>query len=114
MGQKAGVGQKREVEENRPDSSACGAQGLAKVFANGNLYFTCDVPEANCLPQGLEPPAKPAPKAAKPGAKPSIKSAAQPAAQPAAGEPIPVAAALQSQTLPLEKVAPTGSSWLIL
>jgi hypothetical protein len=48
-----------------------------------------------CLPQGLEPTAKPpAPKAAKPGAKPSTKSAAKPAAQvaakSAAGEPIPV------------------------
>ena len=49
-----------------------------------------------CLPQGLEPiakpPAKPAPKAAKPRAKPSTKSAAKPAAQVAAkcaaGEPI--------------------------
>ena len=73
-----------------------------KVFASGKLYFTCDVPEANCLPQGLEPPAKPAakpaPKAAKPRAKPSKRAAkpaaqvaAKPAANPAAGEPIPVA-----------------------
>ena len=69
------------------------------VFANGKLYFARDVPEANCLPQGLEPPAKPpakpTPKAAKRRAKPSTKSAAKPAAQvtakPAAGEPIPVA-----------------------
>ena len=39
------------------------------------LYFTRDIPAANCLPQELEPPvnpaAKPAPKAAKPRAKPS-------------------------------------------
>ena len=39
---------------------------LANVFANGKLYTTCDVPEANRLPQGLEPSAQPAPKAAKP------------------------------------------------
>ena len=49
----------------------------------------------NCLPQGLEPPAKPALNAAKPPAKPSTKSAAKPAAQvaakPAGGEPIRVA-----------------------
>ena len=65
-------------------------------------YFTRDVSEANCLPQGLEPPAKPAakpaPKAAKPCAKPSKRAAkpaaqvaAKPAGKPAAGEPIPVA-----------------------
>ena len=75
--------------------SVCGVWGLANVFANGKLYFTRSVPEANCLPQGLEapakPPAKPAPKAAKPHANPSTKSAAKPAAHPAAGEPIPVA-----------------------
>ena len=83
--------------------SGRGVWGLANVFADGQLYFTRDVPEAKRLPQGLEPPAKPpakpAPKAAKPGAKPSTKSAAKPAAQvaampaaqPAAGEPIPVA-----------------------
>jgi len=51
------------------------------------LYFTRDVPEANCMPQGLEPPAKPAakpaPKAAKPPAKPS-KRADKPAARVAA------------------------------
>ena len=78
---------------------ACGVCGLANVFVNGKLYFMCDVPESNCLPQGLEPtakpPAKPAPKAAKPLAKPSTKSAAKPAAQvaakPAAGESSPVA-----------------------
>ena len=35
--------------------SARGVWGLANVFANGKLYFTCDVPETNCLPQGLEP-----------------------------------------------------------
>ena len=78
---------------------ARGVWGLANVFANEQLYFMCDVPEANCLPQGLEPPAKPpakrAPKAAKTRAKPSTKSAAKPAAQvaakPAAGEPIPEA-----------------------
>ena len=58
-----------------------------------------DVPEPDCLPQGLEPPAKPASKAAKPRAKPSTKSAAKPAAQvaaksaakPVAGAAIPVA-----------------------
>ena len=72
------------------------------VFANGQLYFTRDVPEANCMPQVLEPPvklaAKPAPKAAKPPAKPSkrvakpaAQVAAKPAAKPAAGEPNPVA-----------------------
>ena len=33
--------------------SAHGVWGLANVFASGKLYFTCDVPEANCLPQGL-------------------------------------------------------------
>jgi len=79
--------------------SGRGVWGLANVFADGQLYFTRDVPEAKRLPQGLEPPAKPpakpAPKAAKPRAKPSTKSAAKPAAQvaakPAAGEPIPVA-----------------------
>ena len=70
--------------------SACSAWGLANVFANGKLYFSRDVPEVNCLPQGLEPPAKPAakpaPKAGKPRAKPSKR-----AAKSAAGEPIPVA-----------------------
>ena len=83
--------------------SARGVWGLGNVFANRKLYFTRDIPEANCLPQGLDPPvkphAKPAPKAAKPGAKPSAKSAAKPATkvaakpatQHAAGEPIPVA-----------------------
>jgi hypothetical protein len=87
--------------------SARGVWGLANVFANGKLYFKRNVPEANCLPQGLEPPAKPpakpaakpAPKAAKPRARPSTKSAAKhaaqvavkPAALLAAGEPIPVA-----------------------
>ena len=81
---------------------ARGVWGLANVFANGKLYFTRDVPEANCLPQGLEPPAKPAakpaPKVAKPRAKPSKRAtkpvaqvAAKPADKPAAGEPIPVA-----------------------
>ena len=59
-------------------------------FANGKGYFTRDVPEANCMPQGLEPPAKPAakpaPKAAKTRAKPS-----KPAVKPAPGEPITVA-----------------------
>ena len=62
------------------------------------LLSISKVPEANCLPQGLEPPAKPAakpaPKAAKRRAKPSkraAKPAAQVAAKPAAGEPIPVA-----------------------
>ena len=76
--------------------------GLANVFANEKWYFardvlsqtmclkycitsdnsrwfrtepkkiTRDVPEANCLPQGLEPPAKPAAQvAAKPAAKPA-------------------------------------------
>ena len=84
--------------------SARGVWGLANVFANGKLYFTHDVPEANCLPHGLEPLAKPAaklaPKAAKPRAKPSKRAAkpaaqvaAKPAAKLAAGEPIPVAPA---------------------
>ena len=83
--------------------SVRGVWRLANVFANVKLYFVHNVPEANCLPQGLkppaQPPAKPAPKAAKPRAKPSTKSAAKPAARvaakpaakPAAGEPIPVA-----------------------
>ena len=82
--------------------SACGVWCLANVFANGKLYLTCSVPEANCLLQGLEPPtkpaAKPAPKAAKPRTKPSKRAAkpaahlaAKPAAKPAAREPIPVA-----------------------
>ena len=82
--------------------SARGVWGLANVFAKGKLYFTRDVPEANCLSQGLEPPAKPpakpALKAAKPPAQPSTKTeaksaaqvAAKPAAQPAAVQPIPV------------------------
>ena len=30
--------------------SARGVWGLANIFANGKLYFTHDVPEANCLP----------------------------------------------------------------
>ena len=47
--------------------SARGLWGRANVFANGKLYFTCNVPEANCLLQPpAKPPAKPAPKAAKP------------------------------------------------
>ena len=87
--------------------SARGVWGLASVFANGKLYVTCDLPEVNWLPQGLEPPvkppAKPAPKAAKHSAKsaakratkvaarPAAQGAAKPAAKPAAGEPIPVA-----------------------
>ena len=33
--------------------------GTCKCFANGKVDFNHDVPEANCLPQGLEPPAKP-------------------------------------------------------
>ena len=40
--------------------SARGVWGLANVFADGNVFHT-HVPEANCLPQGLEPPAKPPP-----------------------------------------------------
>ena len=44
---------------------ARGVWGLANVFA-GKLYSTRDVPEANCLPQGLEAPAK---SAAKPAPK---------------------------------------------
>ena len=74
--------------------------GCIAVYFKGKLYFTRDVPEANCMPQGLEPPvkpaAKPAPKAAKPLAKPSKRAAkpaaqvaAKPAAKPAAGEPFP-------------------------
>ena len=70
--------------------SVRGVWGLPNVFANS----TCHVAEANFLPQGLEPPVKPAPEAAKPRAKPPTKSAAKPAAQvaakpaaqPAAGE----------------------------
>ena len=62
-----------------------GLWGLPNVFANGKLYFTRYVSQANCLPQGLElpakPAAKPAPKAAKPCAKSSAKSAAKPAAR---------------------------------
>ena len=54
--------------------SVCGVWGLANVLANGKLYFTRNVPQANCLPWGLEspakPPAKPAPKATKSHAKP--------------------------------------------
>ena len=85
--------------------SARGVWGLANVLATGKVYFTHDVPQANCLPQGLEPPAKPrakpAPKAAKSRAKPSTRSAAKhaaqmaakPAALLAAGEPSPVAPA---------------------
>ena len=72
--------------------------GDRQSFANGKLYFTHGIPEANCLPQGLEPPvkppAKPAPKAAKPCAKPSANSAAEPAAKvtakPAAYPPSPL------------------------
>ena len=44
--------------------SARGVWGLANIFANGKLYFTRDVPEPENLPQGLEPPAKPAAKPA--------------------------------------------------
>ena len=29
------------------------------IIQQGGGYLVCDVPEANCLPQGLEPPAKP-------------------------------------------------------
>jgi hypothetical protein len=73
--------------------------GLANGFANRKLYFTRDVPEANCLPQApAKPAAKPAPKAPRPrtkpfkrAAKPAAQVAAKPAAKPAAGEPIPVA-----------------------
>ena len=32
---------------------AHGVWGLANVFASGKLYFTRNVPEANCMPQGL-------------------------------------------------------------
>ena len=53
-------------------------------FANKKLYFTHDILDANRLPQGLEPPVKPAPKAAKPRAKPAAKNAAKPAAMVAA------------------------------
>ena len=94
--------------------SARGVWGLANVFANGKLYFMRDVPEATCLPQGLEPPAKPAtkpaPKAAKPCAKPSTRSAAKPAARvaatpttkPAAEEPIPMAPVVHVQLFTVE------------
>ena len=41
--------------------SAYGVLGLGNVFANGKLYFTHDVPEANRLPQGLEPLPHPLP-----------------------------------------------------
>ena len=94
-----------------------GVWGLANVFANRKLYFTCDVPEANCLPQGLEPPAKPASKAAEPSAKPSTKSAAKPVAQvaskPAAGEPIPVAPVEHVQLFRLHcsPKTPARKSW---
>ena len=62
-------------------------------------YFICDVLEPNCLPQGLDPPVKPAanpaPKAAKPRAKPQprVRRNLLPkmAAKPAAGESILVA-----------------------
>ena len=96
-------------EDNASDTeivwakSARGVWGLANVFANGKLYFTCDASERESLPKGLEPPikpaAKPAPKAAKLGpkmsaakvaAKPGAKVAAKPAAKLASGEPIPV------------------------
>jgi hypothetical protein len=63
---------------------------LANVFANGKLYFICDVPEANCMLQGLEPPAKPAAKPAPKAAKPHAKTSKR-AAKPAAGKPSPVA-----------------------
>ena len=54
--------------------SARGVLGLANVFANGKLYFTGNVLEANCLPRVLESPAKHAAKhapKAKSGAKPT-------------------------------------------
>jgi hypothetical protein len=84
--------------------SARGVWGLANVLANGKLYLMRNVPGANCLPQGLVPPAKPAPKPAKPRAKPSTKSAAAAlvAAKPAAGEPIPA-------NTPAKKVAHRAS-----
>ena len=54
--------------ENVYAKSDPGVWRLANVFANEKLYCTRDVPEPDCLPQGLEPPAKPA-------AKPSPKAA---------------------------------------
>ena len=57
-------------------NSAPGVWGLANVVANGKLYCTCDVPEVNCLPQGLEPPAKP------PAMPPNLVPNPQPRVQP--------------------------------
>jgi len=60
--------------------SGRGVWGLANVFADGQLYFTRDVPEAKRLPQGLEPPAKPP---AKPAPKlPNLVPNPQPRVQP--------------------------------
>ena len=44
--------------ENVYAKSDPGVWGLANVFANEKLYCTRDVPEPDCLPQGLGPPAK--------------------------------------------------------
>ena len=52
--------------------SARGVWGLANIFANGKLYFTLDVPEANCLPQVPGPPAKPPAKPTSKAAKPCV------------------------------------------
>ena len=68
---------------------ARGVWGLANVFANGKLYFTRYVPEANCLPQGLDPPAKPPAKRApnlvpnpQPRVQPNLLPRWQPSLQP--------------------------------
>ena len=87
--------------------SARGVQGLADGFQK-TLDFPPDVPEANCLPQGLHPPAKPVAKlspngAAMPRAKPSGKVAAK----LAAFEPIPVALVAHDQLFKVQYLSGT-------
>ena len=62
--------------------------GTGKCFCQRKLYLTRDVPEANCLPQGLEPPAKPPAKPAPNAANPRVKCSQTFCP---GGEPIPVA-----------------------
>ena len=71
--------------------SVRGVWGLANNYANEKWSFTRDVPEVDCLPQGLEPPVKPAAKHALKAAKPRVRPSTKSAAKPAAGEPIRVA-----------------------
>ena len=73
----------KEVSDSASDTeivwakSARGVWGLVSVFANEKLYFTRDVPETDCVPYGLKPPAKPAAKCPKAAAKPLVKTLSQ-------------------------------------